>query len=62
MTYATTWAEVEHADMWRFTRAGMEELLSRAMYRVVDHELRLSLVLSDFTIPIGYGVVAQPIG
>lgn len=58
MTYATNWDEVEDADLWRFTKAGMERLLALAGFTVVLHERRAEIDLNGFRFPLGYGVVA----
>ena len=59
MTYPTTWAEVEEADLWRYTKAGMERLLGEAGFIVERHELRAEINLGGFRLPIGYGVAAH---
>lgn len=59
MTYPTTWAEVEQADLWRYTAAGMEALLTGAGMEVRVHERRAEINLGGFVLPIGYGVVAE---
>lgn len=61
LTYPTNWSEIEPNDYWRFTRAGMELLLSRNGFTVLHHELRASVVVDGFTFPLGYGVVARAI-
>jgi len=72
MTYPTTWAEVEAADRWRFTKAGMTWMLEQAGFAILLHERRGTLydarfpagrekritALSD-EFAIGYGVVAR---
>jgi hypothetical protein len=55
LTYPTCWPEVETEDLWRFTRAGMERLCSRAGWDPVRHELRATV--GGF--PLGYGLVAK---
>ena len=59
LTYATNWAEVETADLCRWTKAGMEHLLALAGFTVVRHEERGVLDLNGFRLPTGYGIVAR---
>lgn len=65
LTYATNWDEVpndcygDHCDRWRFTKKGMEDLLDRAGFEVLDHQRRCEVRVGAFTFPIGYGVVAR---
>jgi SAM-dependent methyltransferase len=60
LTYATCWDEVESADMWRFTRSGMDEMIRRAGMHVVVHERRAEIELGGFRFPLGGGLVARP--
>lgn len=73
LTYPTNWPEVEPEDLHRFTKAGMERLLTEAGFEIVLHEKRQSF--SDAKIitfdnrshrtgpgdlfALGYGVVAR---
>lgn len=66
MTYPTNWPEVEPEDLHRFTKAGMERLLTEAGFTIVRHERRAwaLMVASDVgdaneRIALGYGVVAR---
>jgi len=60
LTYPTTWPEVEEEDMWRFTKAGMERLLSEAEFSVLRHDRRgVLLPPGNEQLAIGYGVVAR---
>lgn len=63
MTYPTNWDEVEPSDLHRFTKAGMEALLTRseffAGFTIISHERRAEIDLGGFKFPLGYGVVAQ---
>lgn len=59
MTYPTNWDEVEPTDLWRFTKAGVEQMLRDAGFFVVDHERRAEINLNGFKFPLGYGVVAR---
>ena len=71
MTYPTNWPEVEPEDLHRFTKAGMERLLTEAGFTIVMHQRRGDPKLmvcheeilgrrvwaSEYT--LGYGVVAK---
>lgn len=57
MTYPTNWDEVEHGDLWRFTKVGMDLLLRRAGFAIVEHVRRAEVVIANFKFPLGYGVV-----
>jgi hypothetical protein len=57
MTYPTTWPEIRD-DLTRFTRHGMESLLTAAGFRVVLHEQRAAIPFDGFDLPLGYGIVA----
>lgn len=59
MTYPTHWEEVEHNDLWRITKIGMEHLLLENKFHIITHKERHSLQFDDFKLVIGYGVVAQ---
>lgn len=59
MTYATTWPEIENTDKWRFTKVGLEFLLMKAGFQVVDHQPRVYLDFPGWKATIGYGVLAQ---
>lgn len=59
MTYPTHWEELESIDYWRFTKAGMEKMLREAGFEVIHHEPRHALQFYDFSLVIGYGVVAK---
>lgn len=61
MSYPTNWDEVEVNDYWRFTRKGMERLLSLAGFMPVTHERRAEIALGGFKFPLGYGVVAKAV-
>lgn len=58
LTYPTNWAECENTDLWRFTKAGVERMLSRAHFQVVAHVRRAEVQVGAFHFPLGYGVVA----
>jgi hypothetical protein len=72
MTYPTNWPEVEVEDRHRFTKAGMEELLTEAGFSILRHEKRGSVWDPRFDVGsnkrvtatgeelvLGYGVVAR---
>ncbi len=65
LTYATNWDEVPNdcygssCDRWRFTKLGMEDLLNRTGFEVLEHVRRCEVRVGAFTFPIGYGVVAR---
>lgn len=58
LTYPTNWAEAEPADLWRFTKAGVDRMLARAGFGVGVHERRAEVRIGAYTFPLGYGVVA----
>lgn len=59
MTYPTHWPEVEPEDLHRFTKAGVERLLTEAGFTIVRHERRAELVNRDGMFALGYGAVAR---
>lgn len=72
MTYPTNWPEVEEADRFRFTKAGMRTLLTDAGFQIVRHEKRGSIwdgrmelarekrmTATGEEFVLGYGVVAR---
>lgn len=62
LTYPTNWPEVETADLHRFTKAGMERLLTEAGFEIVAHEPRHRVYMVGApTDPfcLGYGVIAR---
>jgi SAM-dependent methyltransferase len=58
LTYPTNWAECEQTDLWRFTRAGVDRMLERAGFAVVDHVRRAEVRIGGYSFPLGYGAVA----
>lgn len=56
LTYATNWPEVEVEDMWRFTKSGMERLMSD--WKIIEHQRIGTLPFGDELLPFGYGLVA----
>jgi len=59
LTYTTNWDEVEEADHTRFTKTGMEHMLSSIGFEILKHERRAEINLGGFEFPLGYGCVAQ---
>lgn len=59
MTYPTNWEEVEAVDLYRYTKAGMERMLTEAGYEIISHEKRCSISFVNFELVMGYGVIAQ---
>lgn len=68
MTYPTNWPEVEPEDLHRFTKAGMERLLTEAGFEIVRHEARATVKMVGWgsdprgwaeVIALGYGVIAR---
>jgi hypothetical protein len=59
LTYPTNWPEVEPDDLHRFTKAGMERLLTEAGFTIVRHDLRHSFQHAGSTFAAGYGVIAR---
>lgn len=69
LTYPTNWPEVEPEDLHRFTKAGMERLLTEAGFEIVRHEPRFFARLYSEDVPpkqlspewlaLGYGVIAR---
>jgi methyltransferase family protein len=59
LTYPTHWEELDRAELYRFTKAGMEYLLKTAGFEVRIHERRWQLPYDDFELAGGYGVVAE---
>lgn len=60
MTYPLCWDWIEPDDLWRFTPAGMANLLTDCGFRVMHSEERAAVELGGFRFPLGYGVVARP--
>jgi hypothetical protein len=59
LTYPTHWPEVEHDDLWRFTRAGMTRLLVAAGFLIERHERRHVFYRDGDEFAVGYGVLAR---
>ena len=58
MTGPGNWAEVESADLHRFTKAGIRDLLHKCGYRVIILKNRASIDLNGFELSLGWGLVA----
>lgn len=72
LTYPTNWPEVESEDLHRFTKAGMERLLTEVGFEIVLHEKRGAIWDGAFEVApqkriratgeefvLGYGCVAR---
>ncbi len=59
LTYPTNWPEVEADDLHRFTKAGMEELLTGSMFEIVRHDFRHGIQHEGVSFAMGYGVIAR---
>ncbi len=59
MTYPTTWPEVEDADIFRFTKCGIERMIRNVGMAVLEHECRAEINLDGFRLALGYGIVAR---
>jgi SAM-dependent methyltransferase len=58
MTGPTNWAEVESADLQRYTLDGIVALLNRAGFGTVYGERRAEIDLGGFRLSLGWGIVA----
>lgn len=58
LSYTTNWPEVNHEDLHRFTRTGMDGLLIDAGWTVLRHERRATIHAHGYEWALGYGVVA----
>lgn len=61
LTYPTNWPEVEVEDLHRFTKAGMERLLTLAGFEIIRHQSRTiaGVTLDGENLIAGYGVIAR---
>lgn len=59
LTYPTCWDEVEAEDLFRYTKAGMQQLLASRGWDVVVSERRAYVELGGFKFWLGGGIVAQ---
>lgn len=59
LTGPTNWPIVEADDKWRFTPAGIRQLMEDNGFRVNNLEIRASVSALGMQWPLGYGVVAS---
>lgn len=59
LTYPTNWPEVEPEDLHRFTKAGMERLLTEAGFTIIRHDFRHGFQHEGVSFACGYGVIAR---
>ena len=60
LTFATNWPEVEPEDLWRFTRTGMERMLTETGWQPVLMQQLGAVQFGDREwCALGYGVVAE---
>jgi hypothetical protein len=59
LTYPTNWPEVEPEDLHRFTKAGMERLLTEAGFTIISHTFRHGFQHDGVSFTCGYGVIAH---
>ena len=59
LTYPTNWPEVEPEDLHRFTKAGMERLLTEAGFEIIRHDFRHGFQHEGVSFTVGYGVIAR---
>lgn len=58
MTGPGNWPEVEEADLWRFTLAGIKKLVTKAGFRILKAETRAEIDLGGEKWSLGWGIVA----
>jgi SAM-dependent methyltransferase len=59
LTYPTNWPEVEDTDLHRFTKAGMQRLLTETGFEIIRHDWRHGFRHNGDSFTVGYGVVAR---
>lgn len=59
LTYPTHWPEVEPSDLHRFTKSGMERLLTEAGFSIIEHVERHAFQHQGIWFIAGYGVIAR---
>lgn len=59
LTYPTNWPEAQAEDLYRFTKAGMERLLTEAGFTIIRHERRAEIQWKADAFSLGGGVVAK---
>lgn len=58
LTYPTCWPELRD-ELWRFTKIGMERLLTEEGFVIQYHDERSAMEFTGFRLALGYGVVAR---
>lgn len=58
LTYPTTWPEIRD-DLCRFTKLGMEHLLTDAGFTIIEHSRRAVIPHEGFELALGYGCIAR---
>lgn len=61
LTYQVNWPEIEVGDIQRFTSSGMTRILGVCGFAILDHQRRAELVIGNFRLALGYGVVARKV-
>jgi hypothetical protein len=59
LTYPTNWPEVEPEDLHRFTKAGMERLLTEVGFEIIRHDWRHGFTVDGMSFAAGYGCIAH---
>lgn len=59
LTYPTNWPEAQEEDLYRFTKAGMERLLTDVGFTIIRHERRAWIRWDVDTFALGYGVICR---
>jgi SAM-dependent methyltransferase len=59
LSYPSAWPEIQEVDLHRFTKAGMERLLTEAGFSILRHERRATFDSLGYEWALGYGVVAR---
>lgn len=59
VTYPTHWPEVEPEDLHRFTKTGMERMLSDTGFTIIEHAFRHGFQHNGVSFVCGYGVIAR---
>jgi Methyltransferase domain len=58
-TYPVNWPEVESADLHRFTKVGIERLLTGKGFTIIRHDFRHGFQHEGVSFTCGYGVIAR---
>ena len=59
VTYPTNWYEVDPKDNFRYTHWGMERMLKKIGFKIIDHTPRGYIEFEDFRMCIGYGITCK---